>query len=325
VSRLSPQDQVLELNKTAHFASVLESKNAPHILQINVGKWCNQTCKHCHVDAGPLKKEAMSMEIAQQCLKILEENPSLTTLDLTGGAPEGHEVFKTLVLGAKKLNRTVLDRCNLTILTQPGYEWLLDFLYENQVQIVASLPHFSASRTNSQRGNGVFEHSIEGLKMLNSKGYGIQSELSLHLVYNPSGAFLSGNQSELEREFKEQLKRRYDIDFTGLYALNNLPVSRFLESLLRADKLNEYMDLLVSEFNPSTLSGLMCLQQISVSYDGNIYDCDFNQMLELNSEDSPNVFNLDLKKFSTRKIKTSAHCFGCTAGSGSSCGGSLTE
>jgi radical SAM/Cys-rich protein len=290
-------------------------------LQINVGKWCNQTCRHCHVDASPIRQEKMTPEVALKCISLMEEFKDIKTVDLTGGAPEGHEVFKDLVLAARRLGKNVIDRCNLTILSEPGFEWLPEFLHDNQVEVVCSLPHFSSSRTDKQRGNGVFERSIEGLKILNQLGYG--TKLKLHLVYNPSGLFLSDNQESLQREFKTQLKNKYDVVFNDLYCINNLPVSRFLESLVRANKLETYHETLVNAFNPQTINGLMCRHQINVGWDGHVYDCDFNQMLDLKAKPIAHLIDFDKEKWISRKIKTLNHCYGCTAGAGSSCGGEI--
>ena len=293
------------------------------VFQINIGKWCNQACQHCHVDASPIRTEDMDEATALQCLKLIESWDTIETVDLTGGAPEGHAQFKTLVRGARALGKNVIDRCNLTILTEPGYEWLGPFLKENQVEVVSSLPHFAARRTDKQRGNGVFERSIQGLQILNDLGYGVDPELPLHLVYNPSGILLSGNQSELQKEFKTKRFEQFNVKFNDLYCINNLPVNRFLESLLRADKYEAYIETLMNAYNPATVEGLMCRHQVNVSHDGKIYDCDFNQMLDLPIVGSPTVFDVDISKVQGRSILTMDHCYGCTAGAGSSCGGEL--
>lgn len=293
------------------------------ILQLNVGKWCNQACRHCHVDASPIRTETMPESVARRCMELAASIASIDTVDLTGGAPEGHAVFQYLVTESKRLGKKVIDRCNLTILSEPGFEWVAPFLADHEVEIVASLPHFSQARTDQQRGLGVFDRSVTGLKRLNELGYGRSPKHPLYLVYNPTGLFLAGNQGELEREYKTELKRRFDIEFTGLYALNNLPVSRFLDSLVRAGKLEDYMEVLTTSFNPGTIDGLMCRHQISVGYDGSVYDCDFNQMLELKVAVTPTVFDFDPDLFTQRTIMTYDHCYGCTAGAGSSCGGSI--
>lgn len=292
------------------------------IFQINIGKWCNQACRHCHVDASPLRRESMSRAVAERCVQLIS-HPSVETVDLTGGAPEGHEQFKYLVEQSKKLGKKVIDRCNLTILSEPGFEWLPEFLAEHRVEVVSSLPHFAARRTDKQRGNGVFESSIAGLQKLNSLGYGLSQELPLHLVYNPSGILLSASQTELQREFKTKLAEAYDISFHELYCINNLPVNRFLESLVRAEKFETYMESLLEAFNPGTIEGLMCRHQVSISHDGGLYDCDFNQMLGMKIPVAQDVFDLHLDDLKSRPIATANHCFGCTAGAGSSCGGEL--
>jgi radical SAM/Cys-rich protein len=291
------------------------------VFQINVGRWCNQTCRHCHVDASPKRTESMTHEVAVKCIEIISEIPSIQTVDITGGAPEGSPEFKFLVTESKKLGKHVIDRCNLTILEEPTFEYLYDFLSTQKVEIIASLPHFAKSRTDNQRGKGVFDKSIIALKKLNELGYG--KEIPISLVYNPSGLFLSSSQSVLEREFKENLKDNYGITFNNLYCINNLPINRFLNSLLNSNKYEEYMDILCSTYNPATLEGLMCRHQISVGYDGKIYDCDFNQMLEMPSENVDHIDIFDLERFMKRNIVIANHCFGCTAGAGSSCGGEL--
>lgn len=294
------------------------------VLQINVGRRCNQACRHCHVDASPARTETMSEEVAAACLRIISSNPGIETVDITGGAPEMNPHFRALVAGARASGKQVIDRCNLTILEEPGFEDLYGFLREHEVEIVASLPHFSAASTDRQRGAGVFEVSIGVLRKLNDLGYG--KELPLNLVYNPNGFYLSASQEQLEREFKEQLDRQFGIRFDRLYCISNMPISRFLESLARRGKFTEYMDLLANAYNPSTLEGLMCRHQISIGYDGSMYDCDFNQMLDLHLE-APigHVADFDSGLLLSRKIRLHNHCFGCTAGAGSSCTGQIPE
>lgn len=291
------------------------------IFQVNIGKWCNQACRHCHVDAAPTRTESMSAETMEKCLAIIAATPSIDTVDITGGAPEGHPLFRDFVKKVRLLKKHVIDRCNLTILAEPGQEDLADFLAENQAEIMASLPHFAALRTDQQRGAGVFEKSIAGLKKLNAAGYG--DRLPLNLVYNPTGLFLSGNQAQLEREFRERLKAEHGIVFHNLYAINNMPVNRFLAALERSGKTGTYLSTLVTSFNPQTLPGLMCRTQISVGYDGSVYDCDFNQMLEMKANAVDHIDNFTAAAFAARTIRTANHCYGCTAGSGSSCGGAV--
>jgi radical SAM/Cys-rich protein len=293
--------------------------------QMNLGKLCNQACRHCHVEAGPNRTELMTEETILQCLEVIRNTPSIQTVDVTGGAPEMNPHFKMLVEELHKLGKHIIDRCNLTILEEPGYEYLYDFLKEHKVEIIASLPHYASSKTDNQRGRGVFDKSVIALQKLNKMGYGTGSEesLPLNLVYNPNGLFLSGSQSQLEREFKENLMRKYNITFHNLYCINNIPINRFLDSLVRKDKFQEYMDILVQAYNPSTVDGLMCRSQVSVSYDGRLFDCDFNQMLDLEVESEGHIRDFNLDSFSKRSIKVLNHCYGCTAGSGSSCGGAL--
>jgi len=297
------------------------------IFQINVGKMCNQVCKHCHVDAGPDRKEIMTLETMQLCLNILKNNP-IKTVDLTGGAPEMNPNFRWFVKEIKALDKHIINRCNLTIINaNPKYNDLPEFFKENEVEVVSSLPYYSASRTDSQRGDGVFESSIKALQKLNDVGYGIESSnLILNLVYNPSGAFLPTNQQTLEQQFKRQLLNKYNIQFNNLFAITNLPVSRFLDYLVSSGNYDAYMEKLVSAFNPVAAKGVMCRNTISVSWDGFLYDCDFNQMLDLKIENGQpaHLNNFNLEYLNNRSIILNQHCYGCTAGAGSSCGGSMT-
>ena len=298
----------------------------PEIFQVNIGKLCNQSCAHCHVDAGPDKKrENMSRETLEKCLDILSK-ADISTVDITGGAPEMNPHFRWFVQSCRELGKKVMNRCNLTILeANDVYADLPRFFADHQVHIISSLPYFSKTRTDSQRGEGVFEDSISALQKLNSIGYGKEDTgLILDLVYNPSGAFLPGSQSSLEIEFKSQLKRRYGIDFNQLYVITNLPISRFLEYLLESGNYEEYMESLVDAFNPATLDGLMCKNTLSISWDGYIYDCDFNQMLDIKVEGNSNhIDHFDLEMLMKRDIQVNQHCYGCTAGAGSSCGGEI--
>lgn len=294
------------------------------IFQINLGKLCNQTCKHCHVDAGPDRREVMSRETLEACLRILERTP-FSTVDLTGGAPEMNPDFRWFVAEVTRLGRKVMVRCNLTIiLANEKYRDLPEFYARNGVHVVSSLPYFDRSRTDRQRGDHVFDKSIEALRMLNGVGYGkLGSGLLLDLVYNPAGAFLPASQTSLETEFKRELKRRFDIEFNSLYAITNMPISRFLEYLEQSGNLEAYMERLAGAFNPAAAAGVMCRNTISVSWDGKLYDCDFNQMLEIpvSVEGSRTVFEYDDQALSGREIALDQHCYGCTAGAGSSCGG----
>ena len=295
------------------------------IFQVNVGKMCNQVCKHCHVDAGPDRKEIMTRETMEQCLKALKSSP-VTTVDLTGGAPEMNPDFRWFVEEISALGKEIIVRCNLTIiLANPKYHDLPEFFRKHKVNVVSSLPYFTARRTDAQRGEGVFEKSIKSLQMLNDVGYGQEGTgLKLDLVYNPSGAFLPGDQHNLESEFKTKLKDGYNITFNNLFTITNLPVSRFLEYLVNSGNYESYMQELVAAFNPSAAAGVMCRNTISIGWDGYLYDCDFNQMLDLKIDATCHISSFDVKKLTEREIILNQHCYGCTAGAGSSCGGSLT-
>jgi radical SAM/Cys-rich protein len=300
----------------------------PEILQINVGKLCNQSCAHCHVDAGPdRKQENMTRATMEKLLQLLDRHP-FRTVDITGGAPEMNPHFRWFVESCRARGVDVINRCNLTIITSHRkYYDLPEFFAHNKVRIVASLPYFSKSRTDNQRGEGVFDASINALKMLNAAGYGAENtDLKLDLVYNPAGTFLPGDQQGLEKEFKEKLYRLYQITFHQLLTITNLPVSRFLDHLLSTGQYESYMQTLIDAFNPSTMDGLMCRNTISVSWDGFIYDCDFNQMLDLKADcASSHIDYFDIESLMKRTIVTNQHCYGCTAGAGSSCGGEIVR
>ena len=294
-------------------------------LQINVGKLCNQTCTHCHVDAGPDRREIMSRDTMQACLRVLASN-SFETLDITGGAPEMNPDFRWLVQEARALDRRVIDRCNLTILVSPGFEAIPEFLAANCVEIVASLPCYLEANTDAQRGRGVYQKSIAALKRLNELGYGqADSDLRLTLVFNPVGPKLPGNQIALEQAYRRELFDRHGIVFSRLFTITNLPISRFLESLAREGQVESYLRTLVDAFNPETVPGLMCRHTLSVDWQGNLYDCDFNQMLELPLADDGirHISDFDSDRLSDREIVTGRHCYGCTAGAGSGCSGAI--
>jgi radical SAM/Cys-rich protein len=296
------------------------------VLQINVGKLCNQTCHHCHVDAGPDRIESMSRETAEQCMAVLA-NTDIPTVDLTGGAPELNPNFRWLVEQARLLNRHVIDRCNLTVLLVPSQQDLAGFLATHQVEIVASLPYYRASQTDAQRGDGVFDKSIEAIRILNRLGYGQDaSGLILNLAYNPVGAFLPPKQEPTEALFKRELSTRFGIVFNRLYTITNMPISRFLEFLVESDNYAGYMDRLANAFNPAAAAGVMCRSTLSVGWDGTLYDCDFNQMLDLPVDHGvpSHIRDFDPARLHRRRIVTGNHCYGCTAGSGSSCGGAVT-
>lgn len=294
-------------------------------LQINVGKMCNQTCKHCHVDAGPDRKEIMTRETMQHCLDVIKEH-SFAVIDLTGGAPEMNPNFRWFVEEIRKIDKKVniIVRCNLTIIVaNPSYHDLPDFFKKHNIEVTSSLPYFTAMRTDSQRGEGVFEKSIRALQMLNAVGYGKEdSGLTLNLVYNPSGAFLPGAQESLENDFKKKLKDPYGIVFNQLFTITNLPISRFLDYLLASGNFEGYMEKLISSYNPVAAQGVMCRSMISVGWDGYLYDCDFNQMLEMKVDASgQHISKWNTDTLTQREIQVNQHCFGCTAGAGSSCGG----
>ena len=296
------------------------------IFQINVGKMCNQVCKHCHVDAGPDRKEIMSRDTMQLCLDILKDSP-INIVDLTGGAPEMNPHFRWFVSELFQLGKKVMVRCNLTIiLANKKYNDLPQFFKDHGVEVVSSLPFYTASRTDNQRGKGVFDQSIEALKLLNEVGYGIEnSGYILNLVYNPAGAFFPGDQRSLEREFKRELEAKYNVCFNNLFTITNLPVSRFLDYLISSGNYDQYMEKLINAFNPVAATNVMCRNTISVGWDGYLYDCDFNQMLDLkvSTKESQHLRDFDIGKLQDRTIITNQHCYGCTAGAGSSCGGAV--
>ena len=291
-------------------------------LQVNVGKLCNQACKHCHVDASPIRTEIMRREVVEDCLNVLRKF-KIPTLDITGGAPEMIPDFRYFVTEAVKTGAKVIVRHNLTVMFEEGQTDLPEFYAANRVEIVSSLPYFLQAQTDAQRGTGVFDKSIEALKRLNAVGYGVDGNLILNLVYNPVGAFLPPSQETIEADFRRELKNRYDVLFDRLFTITNMPIARYLDWLRRSGNETAYMQKLVNAFNPATIAGLMCREIISVDWTGKLFDCDFNQMLELGIEAGlpQNVAGFDLEKLSKRRISTADHCFGCTAGSGSSCGG----
>jgi len=297
------------------------------IFQVNLGKMCNQTCHHCHVDAGPDRKEIMTKETMQICIDLIKKH-SFQKVDITGGAPEMNPHFRWFVSEVRKAGAHVMNRCNLTIiLANQKYHDLPFFFKEHQIEVISSLPHYTKGNTDRQRGNGVFDKSIKVLQMLNEVGYGKPgSNLALNLVYNPAGAFLPGDQKGLEADFKNQLKKDFGIEFNNLFCITNMPISRYLEYLIKSGNYETYMHTLANAFNPTAAAGVMCRNTISIGWDGRIYDCDFNQMLDLPVAKScpQNISEFDLTKLETRNIILNQHCYGCTAGSGSSCGGSTS-
>ena len=301
-------------------------RDKPTVLQINVGKLCNITCVHCHVNAGPGRKEIMTRQTVDKILDWLEPT-EIPVVDLTGGAPEMIPDFKYLIREVNKQRqpRHIIDRCNLVILLEPGYEDLAQFLADYQVEVVASMPCYKPENVNAQRGEGVFDGSIKGLQMLNQLGYGSDPHLPLHLVYNPVGAYLPPDQAELEAEYKVELEKHFGIIFNQLYTITNLPIARFLSYLKRNGKLEDYMTLLADSFNPNAVAGLMCRYTINVGWQGDVFDCDFNQMLDLPMENrKPRyLWELDWQELEGRPIHLGQHCYGCTAGAGSTCGGAI--
>jgi radical SAM/Cys-rich protein len=301
-------------------------RSRPEILQINVGKLCNLVCVHCHVNAGPKRKEIMTRETVDRIIDWLAKT-DIRTVDLTGGAPEMIPDFRYFIERVKELRspRHVIDRCNLTILLEHGYKGLARFLAKRKVEIIASMPCYSAENVNAQRGDGVFEGSIVALQLLNSLGYGIDADLPLQLIYNSVSAFLPPSQAELEAVYKRELQKHFGIVFNRLYTLTNLPIGRFAAYLRHNDRLDEYMQLLIETFNPATIEGLMCRNTINVGWRGEVYDCDFNQQLGMQWNNGQPIFLWDVNPDSleNREIMTGDHCFGCTAGAGSTCGGAI--
>lgn len=295
------------------------------VLQVNLGKRCNMACRHCHVGAGPTRSEMMDRAIAERVVALLDASPGVTTVDITGGAPELNPNFRWLVQQARRRGLQVLDRCNLTVLLEPGMEDLADFLAAHQVEVVASLPCYLAENVDQQRGRGAFERSIRALRLLNRLGYGLPgSNLRLGLVYNPGGPSLPPSQAGLEEAYRQQLGERFGLSFSYLLTITNMPIARFADDLARAGRDVEYMNLLVGSFNPATVPGLMCRSLVSVDWRGRLFDCDFNQMLELGAPTAGTIHDIDsLDAFEGQPVATGPHCFGCTAGAGSSCSGAL--
>ena len=332
------QIEIIEHGKTGNFALVpfqqkLEQSNLyplkpaqVEIFQVNIGKMCNQTCRHCHVDAGPDRKEIMTKETMQQCIEVLKNNPELKTVDLTGGAPEMNPNFRWFVEEIKKLDRHIIVRCNLTIiLANKKYHDLPEFYKLHNIEVVSSLPFYTQDRTDRQRGNGVFEDSIKALQMLNEAGYGKENtDLILNLVYNPAGAFLPPSQQSLKKEYKQALKQKFGIEFNNLYVITNMPINRYLDYLLTSGNYESYMEKLVNAYNPVAAANVMCRNTISIGWDGYLYDCDFNQMLELKvNSNSKHISDFNITELNKREIIIGQHCYGCTAGAGSSCGGAV--
>jgi radical SAM/Cys-rich protein len=324
-----PEPKLDQAAFDAHIASCglpVLTRSRVTTLQLNIGLRCNLACHHCHVESGPKRTERLDRRGIERILELLERNPDVTTLDITGGAPEMHPDFRHLVQGARALGRTVIDRCNLTILFEPGQEDTAVFLAEQGVVIVASLPCYSLENVEQQRGRGVFDGSIRALQNLNALGYGQDaSGLVLDLIYNPVGAFLPPAQASLEAEYRDELGKQFGIVFNRLLAITNMPIKRFAHELHRDGEFESYMSLLVNHFNADNLTSVMCRDLINVGHDGTLYDCDFNQALEiLPPGPRRTIFEInDLQELRDNKISTGAHCFGCTSAAGSSCGGAL--
>ena len=325
---------IFSYGKLPLFKEKLKEVNIPDIkkgqlkiLQLNIGYMCNQTCSHCHVDAGPNRKEMMSMKVLKRCLSLMSEN-KIETVDITGGAPEMHPNFRWFIKSIREKTKVdeIIVRSNLTIiLANKKFFDLPNFFADNRIHIISSLPFYNKEKTDNQRGKGVFDKSILALKELNKVGYGkTNSSLKLDLVYNPSGAFLPPDQESLEIKFKEKLYNNFKIEFNNLFTITNLPISRFLDYLIASENYEEYMETLVSRFNPNATKELMCKNTISVSWEGYVYDCDFNQMLDLKINSKNNtVFKCKIQGLVDKKIQVSQHCYGCTAGAGSSCQGTI--
>ena len=320
-----PAPNEFERTLAAHSIHPL-TRPAPHTLQLNLGKRCNQVCRHCHVDADPHRTESMDESTMDRLLTVLQASPSIRTVDITGGAPELHPCFRRLVVSARRMGHHVIDRCNLTVLSLDGQRDTAAFLAQHAVEVIASLPCYGPKNVDRQRGKGTFNQSIDGLRQLNALGYGTtDSGLILNLVYNPIGAFLPPDQETLEQDYKQQLSRDFGVTFNHLYTITNMPIARFKSDLSRSGDFTTYIDLLRTNFNPSAVEALMCKDLINISYDGGLFDCDFNQMLALTSTGTPRtIWDIDsFDSVSGNPIATDTHCLGCTAGAGSSCGGAL--
>lgn len=312
-----------DLTLARHGLPVLQKAQITTV-QVNVGRVCNQACQHCHVDAGPKRTESMSIATAERVLALLKSSDTVRTVDITGGAPELNPNFRSLVEESRAQNLHVIDRCNLTILLEPGFRDLPTFLAQNKVEVTASLPCYTRDNVDKQRGRGVFDKSIEALLLLNRLGYGIEPELTLNLVYNPLGASLPPLQEALEADYKRHLLEDFGIRFNRLFTITNMPIKRFADFLSRIERQESYLQLLFDHFNPDTVEHLMCRSLVSVGWDGQLYDCDFNQMLDIPTSRPVNIWDIDVfDDLAFEQIATAEHCFGCTAGAGSSCGGAL--
>lgn len=335
--RLSADAQIELLNQSAAAGTSFIQKmkevgafplkpRSLEILQINVGYMCNMECTHCHVDSSPRRKEITPRHILEKCLEVIDSNPTIKTVDLTGGAPEMNPDFQWLIQELAKRDLETIVRSNLTILVEGKFKTYPAFLAEHKVTIISSLPCYTEENTDAQRGDGTFNRSIQALKILNELGYGKTPELPLHLVYNPGGPFVAPNQAKLQADYKRELGDRFGIEFHNLYTITNLPISRYMEFLEGKGKLNSYIEVLANSFNPSTTNAVMCTNTLSVDWNGNLFDCDFNQILKLPVavRKSRNIMDFDAEELANRTLVFNQHCFGCTAGEGSSCQGALT-
>ena len=316
---------MLSFKETLQAHHITLERQTIHTLQVNIGKRCNQACHHCHVEAGPNRTENMEKPTIDRLLELLEHAPQIHTVDITGGAPELNPHFRDFVDAIRQMNKQVIDRCNLTVFFEPGQEDTPEFLATQHVQITASLPCYLEDNVDAQRGKGVFDKSISALQTLNGLGYGKEgSNLMLNLVYNPVGNHLPPAQRALEADYKTHLKTHFDIDFNHLFTITNMPIKRYAHMLKRQGNLEAYMQLLIDHFNPSAARDVMCTGLISIGWDGTIYDCDFNQMLEIPlSWTTLDIWGIESLQEVSKTIAMADHCYGCTAGAGSSCGGAL--
>jgi len=319
----SPLRNVPSFDHTLAENHIKLTRRPPRVLQLNTGKLCNLTCVHCHVNAGPHRKEIITRQTIDRILDWLEQT-DIQVVDLTGGTPEMIPDFRDMVVRIRKMGKRVMNRCNLTILNEPGFEWVADFHAMLAVEIVASMPCYCSKNVNEQRGDGVFDSSIRALQMLNKLGYGREPHLKLDLVYNPNGASLPPDQAELEMDYKRELKAHFGIVFNQLYVITNMPIARFDSYLKRQGQYADYMQLLLDQFNPGAVAGLMCRDTINVDWEGQVYDCDFNQQLGFKHATHAGrlmAWELDFAAWHSQPILTGNHCYGCTAGQGSSCAG----
>ncbi|MCP4296581.1 MAG: radical SAM/Cys-rich domain protein [Proteobacteria bacterium] len=326
----------IRADQAPHIPSFVETLNGSRnklvrcevsTLQINLGKMCNQVCKHCHVEAGPNRTEIMSEETVARVMEIMKSSSDIKTVDLTGGAPELNPNFRSIISESASLGKKILVRCNLTVLLEPGQEDTIEFFKANRVEVVSSLPCYSRKNVDTQRGNHVFDKSTIALQQLNRAGFGVEGTgLTLNLVYNPGGPFLPPNQESLEQQYKERLKEDLNISFNKLLTITNMPIKRFSNQLKKSGELENYYNLLSDNFNPLAAENAMCREMISISWDGTLYDCDFNQALEISLTDKiRTIWELDKLSDLQNEISIGDHCYGCTAGAGSSCGGALNQ